>query len=155
MKPLALCVLAAAAALVAARVSASPASDVPPGHWASASVKRLAAQKIMIGTAPCKFDGSKTVTRYELALALDRMVRYMEAGRKPLSPGTPLPAAKLPAGANAPTKQALSHLTQGGFLPPSSPLLQANKTVTAQELTVALSSVVIRLTDRSLPPTSH
>ncbi len=134
---------------------ASPITDIPPGHWAAGAVRRLASEKIMTGSAPGKFQGDKPVTRYELALTLDRLVRYMEAGRKPLSKaGTPNPV-RLPAAANAQTRQALAHLAQGGFVSASSPLLQANKVVTARELTDVLAQVTIRLTDRSLPATPH
>lgn len=143
------------AALAAPFAVASPLTDVPPGHWAAGAVRRLEAEKIIMGSAPGKFQGDKPVTRYELALTLDRMVRYIEAGRKPLSGGGSPSSVKLPASANAQTRQALTHLTQNGFVSASSPLLQANKVVTARELTDVLAQVTIRLTDRSLPVTPH
>jgi len=143
------------AAAAAPFAFARPAADVPAGHWAAQSVRRLAAEQIMIGRADGKFQGDKPVTRYELALTLDRLVRYMEAGRKPLSSGGRQSAVKLPASADAQTRLALAHLSQGGFIPSSSPLLQGNKAVTARELTDVLSQVAIRLSDRSLPPVSH
>ncbi len=132
---------------------ASPASDVPSGHWAAGAVRRLASEKIMGGTASGKFQGDKPVTRYELALTLDRLVRYLEAGRKPLTQSPAQSPVKIPASAK--TRQALAHLAQEGFIAPGSPLLQSNKVVTAQELTNILSQVVIRLSDRALPPTPH
>lgn len=155
MKTLLTLALILGAAAAGPFVLASPAADVPAGHWAAGAVHRLAAEKIMIGTAQGKFQGDKPVTRYELALTLDRLVRYMEAGRKPLSAGGPHSAVKVPASADAKTLQAITHLAQGGFVSPGSPLLQADKVVTARELTDILAEVTIRLTDRSLPATLH
>lgn len=147
-------VLGAAAAAPFAH--AAPLSDVPVGHWAAQSVHRLAAKKIITGGQGGKFRGDKPVTRYELAVTLDRLVRYMEAGRKPLSTGSVKPSAvNLPASADAFTQRALARLTQGGFVSAASPLLQANKVVTARELTDVLSQLTIRLSDRSLLPTPH
>lgn len=142
-------------ALVVPFALASPLADVPTGHWAAGAVHRLAADKIMVGNSQGKFDGSKPVTRYELAVTLDRLVRYMEAGRKPLSAGAKQGAVPLPASIDANTRFALAHLAQGGFIASSSPLLQSDKIVTARELTDILAQVAIRLSDRSLPPTPH
>ena len=126
--------------------------DVPPGHWAAASVRRVTAQKLMIGKPDGKFHGNAPVTRYELAVTLDRLVRDMEAARKPLSaaPDRPVRFGKqMPATVEA----ALRHLVGGGFLPARSSLVvkDGGKPVTAQETADALSQVVIRLSDRSLP----
>lgn len=136
-------------------VAAQTPQGVPAHHWAAASVKRLAAQGILRGEADGQFHGSRPVTRYELAVALDRMVRYIEAGRKPLSPGPAQSGYALPAHVNPAARQALQHLAANGFIPPQSPLLHSNKIVTAGELTAALSEVTIRLSARSLPPTTR
>lgn len=143
------------AAMAAPFALAGPLSDVPAGHWAAQSVRRLAAEKIMGSSARGKFQGDKPVTRYELALTLDRLVRYLEAAHKPLSAQITPGAVVLPKAANAKTRQALVHLAQGGFIVPRSPLLQADKVVTARELTDVLARVTIRLSERSLPPTTH
>lgn len=129
-------------------------SDVPPGHWAAGAVRSVIAKKIMTPLPDGKFHGSQPVTRYELAVALDRFVRYIEAGRKPLSPGSPTPAASVPAGASPAVKAAVSHLTRQGYLPSTSPLFKGTgaEPVTAQQLADALSQVTVRISDRSLPP---
>ncbi len=155
MNKLATLTLLLGAASAAPFALAGPAAPVTPRHRAGEAVHRLAAPKTMTGSASGKFQGDKPVTRYELALTLDRLVRYMEAGRKPLSAGGKQNPVKLPAHANMPTQQALSHLAQGGFIGAKSPLLQGNKIVTARELQDILAQVVIRLSDRNLPLSSH
>jgi hypothetical protein len=100
-----------------------------------------------------KFHGSQTVTRYELAVVLDRLVRDMEAAHKPLSARPPQPVS-LPHSLPAAPAAALRHLIGSGFLLPNTPLLKQPGTqpVTAAQLADALAQVTIRLSDRSLPP---
>lgn len=138
--------------LTASTALAAP-SDVPASHWAARSVQSVTQKKLMAALPDGKFHGDKPVTRYELAVTLDRFVHYIEAGRKPLHP-TQANAPKLPANAPADAKQALTRLTQGGFLPAKSPLLTppGAKPVTAQELADVLAQITIRLSDRALPP---
>ena len=148
-------VLWTALALLALPALADPSlpRDVPAGHWAANAVRRVTAQKLMTPDPAGKFNGNEPVTRYELAVTLDRLVRDIEAAHKPLSaaPDTPV---HFPKTMPVATAQALSHLVGGGFLPPRSSLVVKNGTqpVTAQELADALSQVTLRLSDRSLPP---
>jgi len=127
--------------------------DVPAKHWAAGSVGRVLQQNIL-GRAPDgRFRGDQPVTRYELAVALDRFVCYIEAGRKPLHVETvpiTIPTAKAPPA----VKQAMEHLVSNGFLPLTSPLISndGHKVVTAKELTDALAAVTIRLSDRVEAP---
>ncbi len=128
--------------------------DLPPGHWAGGSVKRVMHENIMGTTPDGRFRGDAPVTRYELAVALDRFVSYIEAGRKPLhAQAFPVPARLSPA-ANPAERQALTHLVANGFLPKSSPLVTKNGSVpvTAKETSDALAAVTIRLSDRAEPP---
>ena len=131
--------------------------DIPSQHWAAGSVKRVVHEKIMGTTPDGRFRGDQPVTRYELAVALDRFVRYMEAGRQPLHAQS-FPAPKtLPSAANPIQRQALTHLVTNGFLPESSPLLLKTgpALVTAKELSDALASVTIRLSDRAEAPDNN
>lgn len=155
MKTLLAITLTLGAALAAPSAQAGPLPDVPAGHWAAGAVHRLVAHKIMVDTPQGKFLGDQPVTRYELALTLDRLVRYLEAAHKPLSVHAAPPVVALPAKADTRTRQALAHLARGGFITPGSPLLQGDKVVTARELTDVLAQVTIRLSDRSLPPSTH
>jgi hypothetical protein len=134
---------------------AAPTRQTPPA-WAAPSVKRVVAKKIMQPGPDGNFNGSKAVTRYELAVTLDRLVRYFEASQKPLTPAPRAGAVTLPKDAPAPVMQALSHLAAGGYLRPKSPLLTkpGNQPVTAKELADVLAQVTVRLSDRSLPPQS-
>ena len=144
-------------ALLPAAAFAAPIAvprDLPPGHWAGSSVKRVMHENIMGTTPDGRFRGDAPVTRYELAVALDRFVSYIEAGRKPLhAQAFPVPARLAPA-ASPVQRRALTHLVGGGFLPKSSPLLtkSGNAPVTAQETSDALAAVTIRLSDRAEPP---
>ena len=128
--------------------------DVPPGHFAAGSVKRVVHENIMGTTKDGRFQGSQPVTRYELAVALDRFVQYIEAGRKPLHAQTFPAPAPLPAAANPAQRQALIHLVTQGFLPAASPLVTQNGAalVTAKETSDALASVTIALSDRAEAP---
>ncbi len=47
--------------------AANPFSDVPAGHWAYASVAKLAAAGIVDGYPDGAFKGQRTMTRYEMA----------------------------------------------------------------------------------------
>lgn len=155
MKSLLILLLTLGIASPAPCVLAAPVTDVSSSHWAAGAVQRLTSENILVGSAEGKFEGNKPITRYELAVTLDRLVRYMETGQTPLRPKPAHASVKMPASADAKTQQALTHLADGGFIAPSSQLLQANKLVTAQELTDILSQIAIRLSDRSLPPTPH
>lgn len=145
-------------ALLPAVASAAPTAtlprDVPPQHWAAGSVKRVTQQNIMGTAQDGRFQGNQPVTRYELAVVLDRFVRYLETGRQPLHAQT-FPAPKnLAPSAGPAQRQALTHLVTGGFLPAKSPLVTKNGAglVTAKETSDALASVTIRLSDRAEAP---
>ncbi|MCR4441712.1 MAG: N-acetylmuramoyl-L-alanine amidase [Peptococcaceae bacterium] len=56
---------------------AGPFSDVPPDHWAAQSVERVYEAGIMNGYPDGTFKGDQTVTRYEQASALDRMLTLL------------------------------------------------------------------------------
>ena len=59
--------------------------DVPENHWAYAMVQDLAYKGIVVGYPDGNYQGSRTLTRYEFAVALDRAISagYMnpELGR--------------------------------------------------------------------------
>ena len=52
-----------------------PMPDVPADHWAARSVARVLDAGLMSGYPDGKFQGDKPATRYELASALDRLMR--------------------------------------------------------------------------------
>src|SRR5438552_12593191 len=65
---LAVCALAALALFARPIVvSASPFSDVPKNYWAIDYVRALAADGVIQGYPNGKFDGTRTMTRYEMA----------------------------------------------------------------------------------------
>ncbi len=145
---------AAAPLALAAPKPAPLPKDVPAGHFAAGAVGRVTHEKIMGRAVDGRFQGDKPVTRYELAVTLDRFVRYMEAARKPLHPAAKPVPVKAPARASQAEAAALTHLVSQGFLPKRSPLLtgDGHKPVTASEMADALAAVTIRLSDRAEPP---
>ena len=121
-------------------------SDVGKGHWAAPSVSGLASRAILAPQGkPAKFDGSKPITRYELAVTLWRFVQYMERADK---------QKKTKDGAMAPIDGpgALRRLIADGYLPASSPLAKdGGKTVTAEQLADAMASVITRSREKTIP----
>ena len=59
--------MAMALGVTATAFAANPFSDVPAGHWAYASVAKLAAAGIVDGYPDGTFGGNDTMTRYEMA----------------------------------------------------------------------------------------
>lgn len=61
-------------------------ADVPRDHWAAAAIQGLLARHILAGQPRDKFGGDRPVTRYEMAVVLYRMVKYMETdtAKKPV-----------------------------------------------------------------------
>ena len=59
--------MALALGVSATAFAANPFSDLPAGHWAYASVAKLAAAGIVDGYPDGTFKGDRTMTRYEMA----------------------------------------------------------------------------------------
>lgn len=59
--------MAMALGVSATAFAANPFSDLPAGHWAYASVAKLAAAGIVDGYPDGTFKGGRTMTRYEMA----------------------------------------------------------------------------------------
>jgi hypothetical protein len=47
--------------------AANPFADVPQGHWAYASIAKLADAGVINGYPDGSFQGNRTMTRYEMA----------------------------------------------------------------------------------------
>lgn len=161
-----------AALLSRPAISAEQFKDVPKDHWAAESVQIVKADGVMQGYPDATFKGNKTVTRYELAVALERMIAFIEQGLKPEVKAKSGESGKVESGGsrakipdNPPT--ALSRpgmgavskgdpaqaLKSGGYIPANSPLLKnREKTVSPAELAQALSSVASRLIEKTIPP---
>ena len=61
-----------------------PFRDVPANHWAANAVRDLAQAGIFEGMPDAMFQGSRPITRYEVAMALARLLDAVETG-----PATP------------------------------------------------------------------
>lgn len=59
--------------------SGNPFSDVPANSWAYQAVKALAADGLIEGYPNGKFEGNRPMTRYEMAVLVNRAVDKMEA----------------------------------------------------------------------------
>ncbi len=78
-----------AAALTAALVvgaasttfaAANPFSDVPQGHWAYASVTKLASEGVIEGYGDGKYMGNRNITRYEMAQMVAKAMAKQPTG---------------------------------------------------------------------------
>lgn len=70
----------------------SELKDVSPDHWAYNAIQTLVEKyQVMEGFPDRTFRGNKTVTRYELAAALTKVMQRMD---QVVKPGTPAPAPK-------------------------------------------------------------
>ena len=67
MKKSLIVAMAMALGVSATAFAANPFSDLPAGHWAYASVAKLAAAGVVDGYPDGTFKGDKTMTRYEMA----------------------------------------------------------------------------------------
>ncbi|WP_413217303.1 S-layer homology domain-containing protein [Thermus oshimai] len=57
-------------------------SDVPAGHWAKEAVEALAAKGLVVGFPDGTFRGNETLTRYQAALIIYRLLQQIEAEMK-------------------------------------------------------------------------
>src|SRR3569833_3804880 len=55
-----------------------PFADVPQGHWAYDAVQQLAQRGIFTGYPDGTFAGKRALTRYEFAVALQRMLQEVQ-----------------------------------------------------------------------------
>src|SRR5947209_15493970 len=97
MKKLALLVGVAAVLCLGRPASAQGVfADVPQGHWAYDAVNELAAHGIFTGYPDQTFGGKRALTRYEFAVAIQRMLQDVQhridaavAGMPKPQPGQP------------------------------------------------------------------
>lgn len=146
------------AASVAAGHPAAQLAVEPSSSSVSASVARMEKSGIVAPYSDGKFHGNAPVTRYEMAVVLDRFVRYIEAAHKPLkTTSAPVNNSMVSAPAGHWAHSAQVDLVKNKFLPANSVLLKAPGTalVTADQFTDSLSYAVSRLSDRSMPPTPN
>jgi hypothetical protein len=137
-------------------VSGITPPDVPANHPAASAVQGMIKKAIMKPGADGKFHGEQPVTRYELAVVIDRVVTSIEASRKPLKQGQfPVSSKEITAPQDHWAHKAQIRLASEGFASAKSPLFIAPGTapITAKELAVVISEMTSRLSDRSLPPT--
>lgn len=126
--------------------------DVPPTHWAHAAVVNLADRGVLTGRPDGTFQGEKPVTRFELAVALDRFVKQVEAGLKKGGESlNDLKTIKKPV-VNVPNTHwahdAMLRLAEEGYLPISSKVLQGpGDLLTVTDVGQALGSVASRLAE--------
>lgn len=57
----------------------SPFKDVPSDHWAYQAIEKLAGLKVIIGDPDGQYHGKRTLTRYEFAVALARLLDILDS----------------------------------------------------------------------------
>ena len=140
-----------AALAVGCRTSLAQFKDVPKGHWAAEAVGKMAALGVMMPDKPkpaaSGFDGSKAVTRYELALTLWRFVQYLERADKQKRGKSQVFAPRT-------GEEAVKALIAQGYLPKNSPLAKdGGKSVSADQLGDALTMVLAKVREKKVPVT--
>jgi len=83
IKHLALAIAAVLVLALVAPVFAQPFADVPADHWAFDAIAELAAKGILEGYPDGTFKGDRAMTRYEMAMALARILARIEAIKIP------------------------------------------------------------------------
>ncbi len=84
--------LGAAAVALPAHAQAAPFLDTPTNHWAYEAVQNLAKKGIIIGYPDGTYGGRRPMTRYEFAVAIDRLLRTLnDMNSQAPPPGTPAP----------------------------------------------------------------
>jgi len=73
-----LAVLALTLGLCSSFAKAGTLMDVPEGHWAADAVQRLVDLGLIAGYPDGTFGGNRPMTRYEYAMVVDRLVKYIE-----------------------------------------------------------------------------
>lgn len=91
MKHLALAIAAVLSLSLVAPVFAQPFADVPADHWAFDAIAELAAKGILEGYPDGTFKGDRAMTRYEMAMALARILARIEAVQKSIPPPVKIP----------------------------------------------------------------
>jgi len=146
------------ALIAASAMAAESFKDVPKDHWAAEYVAKAASDGVMKGYPGSTFKGDKAVTRYELAVALERMIEVIENSLKPEvkspkskdeSQGAAVQSSKSKVESPDPAQD----LKAGGYIDADSPLLtNRDKAVSPTELAQALSSVASKLIEKTIPP---
>src|SRR5436189_1506362 len=68
----------AAMAIARPALAQGPFADVPTDHWAYDAVNELAKQGIVNGYPDSTFGGKRALTRYEFAMAIQRMLQEVQ-----------------------------------------------------------------------------
>ncbi|MCS7232779.1 MAG: S-layer homology domain-containing protein [Synergistetes bacterium] len=71
-------VLVAVLALAVPALASNPFVDVPLNHWAYDAVKKLSAAGIVVGYPDGTFQGTKPITRYEMAMVIARALAKVD-----------------------------------------------------------------------------
>src|SRR3990170_411757 len=95
-----------------------PFSDVPPDHWGYAALEKLAETGVVEGYPDGTFRGGRTMTRYEFAVAVARLMDNLE---RKISAGGPGPEG--PPGPPGPAGPAGPAGSGGGLTPEQQALL--------------------------------
>lgn len=76
-EPIALTTIAVGRTIAA---TADGFTDVPPDHWAAEAVTASAEAGLLTGDPDGAFEGDRKVSRYEMAVILQRLLQYFRAG---------------------------------------------------------------------------
>ncbi|MFT5171148.1 MAG: hypothetical protein ACI9BD_000920 [Candidatus Marinamargulisbacteria bacterium] len=57
--------------------------DVPKSHWAYTSIRQVSDKKLISGFQDGTFRGTNSINRFEIALYLNRLTRYIDSRLSP------------------------------------------------------------------------
>jgi hypothetical protein len=87
VRRLALVVCVALVAGIAAPAVGQPFADTPANHWAYEALAQLAAKGLIEGYPDGTFKGDRSMTRYEMAMVVARLLARIESIKIPPPPG--------------------------------------------------------------------
>ncbi|MFQ3548644.1 MAG: S-layer homology domain-containing protein [Armatimonadota bacterium] len=121
-------------------------SDVPENHWAKEAIDSLTEKGIMQGYSDSSFKGDNYLTRYEFAVALDRMVEFIINSQKPLVLENKISSNKHWA------KQSISNLTEKKII--SKDFVNdknGNSYITQEEVGNLLADAAVMIIESTVP----
>jgi S-layer homology domain len=89
VRQLALVLCVAIVAAITTPAVGQPFADTPANHWAYEALDRLAAKGLIQGYPDGTFKGDRTLTRYEMAVIMARVLARIESIQVPPPPGAP------------------------------------------------------------------
>ena len=127
--------------------------DVPKDHWAAESVRIVAQDGIVKGYNDKTYRGDKPITRYELAVTLERLIYFIQESDKPIQTADSKQQSESKHEKQSNPSEFL--IKNGNMTSDSTYFQKPNEPVTKEELAQVLSSVAAKLIEEKVPVKSE